>query len=132
MTQAIILPKVITVCPVAFEQKRRLRSVQVTPITRASIQGSSRPKNAQVIEDTLPSSATLFHEMFHLVLGNADSTPPPGERYLWGQMRSLGVESLSLNPETYVSAAVAYDYTLNAGTRDGHAVEFYAGFAMQG
>lgn len=47
-------------------------------------------------------------------------------------MGSLGVGALSLNPETYVFAVVAYDYTLNAGTKDGHAVEFYAGFAMQG
>lgn len=80
----------------------------------------------------LPSAATLFHEMFHLVLGTGYSTPPQGEKYSWASMRTLGVDALSVNPETYVFAAVAYDYTLNSEIKDGHAVEFYAGYTMQG
>jgi hypothetical protein len=79
------------------------------------------------IGDVMPTAATLFHELFHLVLGNAATAPSTGkgEVYLWAEVRALSAANAIRNPETYTFAAVAYDITLHGG------VEFYAQYAVR-
>lgn len=115
------------------------RSVAPNPILRANIK--TAPAKAQTLSDVTPTATTLFHELFHLVLGNELTTPPPGEVY--GLLESEGgnpnkivgldFDNASENPESFALAAVAYDYTLNWPLDNaGNRIEFEAGYTTQG
>lgn len=86
------------------------------------------------IESSTPTAATLFHELFHLVLGKGETTPEEHgiEVYDWATMRELSSDDLFLNPETYTWAAVAYDITSNDTPVNGQRVEFHSNYAMRG
>lgn len=77
--------------------------------------------------------------MFHLVLGNAATYADVGEVYYLftarGQPQVVGLDYdyAVANPESYVLAAIAYDYTLANGVNAaGQRVEFYSGYTTQG
>jgi hypothetical protein len=91
------------------------------------------PTNGQTLADLMPTAATLFHELFHLVLGNGPTfLPGGGEEYdLFG---CLGLPFISAlrNPETFTFVAIAYDYTIQAPVVNGHRVEFFTGYTTRG
>ena len=81
----------------------------------------------------------MLHELFHLVLGNAATYLAAGEvynlftpganAYVVGLKYTHAVE----NPESYVLAAVGYNYTLANGVNTyNQRVEFYSGYTTQG
>jgi hypothetical protein len=108
------------------------RSVAATP--QASVPA---PTAGQDLAALMPTAATLFHELFHLILGNANSyLPGGGEEYdLFGCV-GLAFAGSIRNPESFTFAAVAYDYTLNGPTvtTNGvvHRLEFFTGYTTQG
>jgi hypothetical protein len=93
----------------------------------------------QALSAVQPTATSFFHELFHLVLGNDVTYPalPRGEVYNLfqssPQIVGLSYVYAQQNPESYVLAAIAYDYTLNWGVdAAGNAVEFYSGWTTQG
>ena len=77
--------------------------------------------------------------MFHPVLGNEATYSDAGEVYgLFVQGNNEQIVGLDYayaveNPESYVLAAVGYDYTLaNGANTDNQRVEFYSGYVTQG
>ncbi|RYO88203.1 hypothetical protein DL764_008762 [Monosporascus ibericus] len=132
VTQDLIQPSSITICPIAFDVRRGIREVQPNPIRKQDVD-AGRVNSAQQIRHVLPTATTLFHELFHLVLGTSDTKPPDdGEVYLFTEVITLNVAASARNPESFAFAAVAYDYTRNAGEVGGFRVEFYTGYATQG
>ncbi|RYP69855.1 hypothetical protein DL771_005866 [Monosporascus sp. 5C6A] len=131
VTQDIIQPSSITICPIVFTVRRGIRSVQPNPIRKQDVD-AGRVDPAQKIGDVLPTATTLFHELFHLVLGTSDTKPPGGELYDFSGAIRLNVGTSAQNPESFAFAAVAYDYTRNAGEAGGFRVEFYTGYTTQG
>lgn len=85
----------------------------------------------------MPTSATLFHELFHLVVGVDNTYPEDGEVYEITEFGRMDPSDAVVNPETYTVMSVAYYFKLNPrleGRRraDGHNIEFYAYFTTQG
>ncbi|RYP43575.1 hypothetical protein DL770_011570 [Monosporascus sp. CRB-9-2] len=70
----IILPSSITVCPIVFNVPRGIRGVQPNPVRKQDV-NAGRVGSAQQIGDLLPTTTTLFREIFHLVLGSWDIKP---------------------------------------------------------
>lgn len=91
------------------------------------------PNNAQRLSQILPDSTTLFHELFHLIMGNQRSYPnrPGGELYEVVDMGGLTPDQALANPETYAAVAVAYWHTRNVAPVGGNRVEFYGFFATR-
>ncbi|KAH7312686.1 hypothetical protein B0I35DRAFT_481121 [Stachybotrys elegans] len=136
-TQGVLLPASITLCPQSFNEHRVLGSKTMTPLLSATIpqNPSQIPKTAQRLSTLLPSSSTLFHELFHLLLGIADSVPPGWKRteeYEITDMGGMNAEQATMNPETYVATGVAYWYTTNTPPDNRNKVEFYGFFTTQG
>ncbi|RYP29130.1 hypothetical protein DL767_006900 [Monosporascus sp. MG133] len=131
VTQDIILPPSITLCEIVFDVRRGIRGVQPNPLRKQDVD-AGRVNSAQQIGDVLPTATTLFHELFHLVLGSWDTKPPSGEQYRFSDAIRLTVATSAQNPESFAFAAVAYDYTMNAGEVGGFRVEFYTGYTTQG
>lgn len=116
---------------------QELHARAVTTISVNDVQGNGRPPAGS---DTLyviePSAAVLFHEIFHLVLGNGngETSPPnyPREVYQVSRMMRIGHEDAVCNPETFTKVATAYDYTRNSNRVDGELIEWFMGFATRG
>jgi hypothetical protein len=92
-------------------------------------------RTSKIDKDSTPTAATLFHELFHLVMGNEATTldhHTASEVYDWTTMMTLRPSDLLKNPETYTLAAVAYDITSNDTPVNGHRVEFYLNYAIRG
>lgn len=105
----------------------KLRSKGLQPTKRSSLSGS------QEIKELLPTSVNLFHEVFHLVLGNDVTYPTVGEIYVVSDMLSTQFDESLVNPETFATVAVGYDYTSHSGQdKDGWRVEFCTGYTTQG
>ncbi|KAH7303622.1 hypothetical protein B0I35DRAFT_484990 [Stachybotrys elegans] len=135
-TQHVTPASTITLCPTslgttngALSNKRvvKLRSPGLTPKRRDATQVGD-----QQLNKLYPTSITLFHELFHLVLGNEETVPDGGEVYDLDEMLKLDWDKASQNPETYANVAVAYDYTIHSGEKNGWKVEFYTGYTTQG
>ncbi|PFH55128.1 hypothetical protein XA68_10647 [Ophiocordyceps unilateralis] len=136
-TQHYLSPSTITLCPSAFGTPTRApvnhRITRLRHEAPRPISANRRATRKQELKSVMPTAVTLFHELFHLVLGNEKTYPSIGETYAVSQMLDLNYEDAVSNPETYAAVAVAYDYTLNSGVdSDGNRVEFFAGYAMQG
>ncbi|KAJ6782791.1 hypothetical protein PWT90_04148 [Aphanocladium album] len=127
----------LTLCPRAFGASqnikgrkvtyRGLHSAEISPWKRKDIVKGNIPSTAPALSNEIvPTAATLFHELFHVVLGNEITFPSQGECYGLDAMLALGFDEAKLNPETFALVAVAYDYTEN--TQDG--IEFYPGWAV--
>ncbi|KFA54668.1 hypothetical protein S40293_10607 [Stachybotrys chartarum IBT 40293] len=137
---------VVTLCPQAFRASSRtdsswtyrpLHAVGVTTMPLDSLTENNRPDpSAHRLTRIEPEAATLFHELFHLVLGNGigETAPPdfPDEEYRLGGMLDLDYQNAVCNPETFAKVATAYDYTRNSDSVDGQYIEFFAGFATRG
>ena len=118
-------PSTVTVCPSAWEKKLRLRQQSIKSLRSAEINKGDKDGITK-LTDVMPTVATLFHELFHLVLGNDATTPSSGkEIYEWTPARRLTPANMLRNAETYTFAAVAYDITLHDG------YEFYAQYAVK-
>jgi hypothetical protein len=131
----LLTPHTLTLCPSVFTDTRTLADITITPLasTRISSRDPSQiPTDAQRLSSVLPASTTLFHELFHLVLGNDNSYPNTGhEIYEPIRMSKMSVANALRNPETFAAMAVAYYYTVNKPVVDGNRVEFYAFFATR-
>lgn len=135
VTQHDLQPPTITICPLGWAKKNRLRQIPIKTMTQAKLEDRESQSETTNIEQISPTAATLFHELFHLVLGNYATTPPEHgqEVYDWATMTlDLNSEDLLMNAETYTFAAVAYDITMNDTPLDGHRTEFYAYYATKG
>lgn len=116
----------MTLCPKTFKY-RGLHSGSFTPRSRADIVDGKIPDDAPVLDgNNLPSSATMFHELLHAVLGNDVTYPTLGEEYRLKGMLTLGFQESLKNPETFTRVAAAWDYTKNSA----NGVEFYPGYAV--
>ncbi|KAI0384727.1 hypothetical protein F5Y04DRAFT_293050 [Hypomontagnella monticulosa] len=124
---------VVTICPQSFTGVG-IRSVTATPIAKSQIKRGTPPAGAQPLGAVLPEATTLFHELFHLVLGFQTTLPDDGiEEYGTSEMLQIIRVDAAQNPETYIAVATAYDYTLNAGQDSkGNRIEFFSGYATQG
>jgi hypothetical protein len=129
-TQDHTTPKTLTICPKSWQNVDRLRVHILTPVRKDQIRTQKR--KTQSLHDITPGATTLFHELFHLVLGNEETTPSSNEKYGWSDMRRLNAANLLKNPETFAWAAVAYDITINETPVGGHRTEFYTGYATRG
>ncbi|KAK3369518.1 hypothetical protein B0T24DRAFT_596256 [Lasiosphaeria ovina] len=137
-TQHDLWPSTITLCPASFGTTntalnpvtRRLRSLAPAPVTQAN--KARAQKFSAIFGMNMPSAATLFHELFHLVLGNDDSTPAVGEIYSVDQMLTTTFDNAVDNAETFTAVAVAYDYTIHDTPVNGNRVEFYSGKVLKG
>jgi hypothetical protein len=128
----------LTLCPEGFgtdngalsnSNVKKIRSVALKPKTLKA----KRERKDQTLSHVLPTSITMFHELFHLVLGNEDTTPEGGEIYTLSSIMRIGIKKAVVNPETYAMVAVAYDYTLHSEKNaDGHNIEFFKGYTTQG
>lgn len=116
----------------------RLRTGDLRPLTKDHIENAMATdkgllSKAQTVSSmATPSALTLFHELFHLVLGNGITSPKNGEVYSMEDLINLGVEDAELNPESYAIVAMAYDITMRTAPEGGHRVEFYMGYVSQG
>jgi hypothetical protein len=122
----------IVLCAQSFGRgSPNLREAEIIPNTLADIQsGQAHGNPPDDLQDALPTAVTLFHELFHLVLGNRDT---PDRAYEISNMLNLQVAQGKKNPETLATVAVAYDFTQNSQRDDqGYSVEFFTGFATQG
>jgi hypothetical protein len=114
------------------------RSVAPNPVARTVIEAGGGGN--QMLSAIQPTAVIFFHKLFHLVLGNDVTCPTIGEIYNLFRERNKPVKIIGLdyavaevNPESYVLAAVAYDYTVNWDRNAaGNAIEFYSGWATQG
>jgi hypothetical protein len=114
------------------------RATAPNPIAHANI-GSATVAQSQDLKKVEPTAATLYHELFHLVLGNTPTYPASGIGEVYPVLAKgphivgLDYADAVMNPESFVLAAVAYDYTLNwAANAAGAKVEFFAGWTTQG
>lgn len=134
VTSEFLLPPTVTLCPQSFEGQGRLGSVNMNPLRSSTIPNNPNniPNNAQGLDQILPTSATLFHELFHLVLGN-DNTflDTDGEEYNIIKIGKLTASNSVVNPDTYTVMAAAYYYTRNITPVSGHRVEFYGFFTTR-
>jgi hypothetical protein len=133
-TQDTLIPPSMTMCPASFVVND-LGSQTIMPLLSATIPNppGTFPTNAQKLAALLPASATIYHEIFHLLLGNANSYPAGrDEEYDIHKMGRLTAAQAVQNPETYLAVCVAYWYTLNTPAVNGNRVEFYGFFSTQG
>lgn len=135
VTSQLLLPATVTLCPQSFQSNIPLGTVQMQPLISARIPVNPEhiPDDAQTLASVLPTSVTMFHELFHLVMGNANTYPSNGkEEYNIARMGKLTAEDAVRNPETLAAMAVAYHYTRNVEPDDGNRVEFYGFFSTRG
>ncbi|ROW10134.1 hypothetical protein VMCG_02018 [Cytospora schulzeri] len=98
--------RLMVLCPSSFSGTR-LREETPSCIA-ASLYGTSpRPKAAQRLMDIVPEVYTFFHELFHLVKGNALTIPAGGEQYNVKTMlgNTFNNSQALANPETYTMVA---------------------------
>lgn len=100
-----------------------------TPVKASDVKKSNTAaaEKSKRLTDILPTAATIFHEMFHLVVGTRLTNPENGpERYGWAEIVALSAGDSLRNPETFTLAAVAYDITTHySPDKNGHRLEFY-------
>ena len=147
-TQDVLDPSTITLCPIAFGATGNSNPVTKAPAVNyvGRLEGTPNPMTratppgatSQQLTAVLPTAVTLFHELFHLVLGSANTVPTDvNEVYglLKGPAQIVGLAFYRAvrNPESFALAAVAYDYTKNwPANSAGQPIEFYTGYTMQG
>lgn len=150
-TQHVLNPSSLTLCPQSFGASNpsfdpangatinyvARRSVSPNPILSSAIKSAT--KLNQDLSAVTPTAVTMFHELFHLILGNDVTYPDIGEIYgvltagNKAQIVGLDLDTALTNPESFALAAVAYDYTLNWATNsNGQRIEFYTGWTTQG
>ncbi|KAJ5783458.1 uncharacterized protein N7518_009135 [Penicillium psychrosexuale] len=78
-TQHMTTPPTITLCPGSFSEP----GYSVKLGSKSPLVGQ---RGGRKLTDVLPRSATLYHELFHLVLGN---DPTPDVTYLWVRQQLL-------------------------------------------
>ncbi|KAK4209913.1 hypothetical protein QBC37DRAFT_390891 [Rhypophila decipiens] len=121
----------ITICPNGFENRwRRRNSAAVNPVRASAVTARS-----QSIGSLYPTAMTLFHELFHLVLGNTNTFVDPNtlyEEYGVAGMLGLSADQALRNPESMALVAVAYDITSHEGQVGQDFVEFHTGYATRG
>ncbi|KAF6813966.1 hypothetical protein CPLU01_14519 [Colletotrichum plurivorum] len=133
---------VITLCPSSYGGANPLprtpaimgpRSVAANAVANDVVKRTK--KGNQALPDIYPTAVTLFHELFHLILGN-DKTTMTGstaEQYIVARMIKLRLANSLRNPETFTAVAAAYDFTSNTpADSSGNRVEFSTGWATQG
>ncbi|KAF6807465.1 hypothetical protein CMUS01_14118 [Colletotrichum musicola] len=133
---------VITLCPSSYGGTNPLprtpaikgpRSVAANAVANDVVKRTK--KGNQALPDIYPTAVTLFHELFHLILGN-DKTTMTGstaEQYIVAMMIKLRLANSLRNPETFTAVAAAYDFTSNTSAdSSGNRVEFSTGWATQG
>lgn len=135
-TQHKTTASTITLCPSSFgttnslltnENVVRLRAPALNPTRRDAFK-----EGDQDVKAVLPTSATLFHELFHLVLGNDNTNAVYGEVYALDEILQLTFPEALENPETFTLTAVAYHNTLQSTPdQNGWGIEFYSGFTTQ-
>lgn len=94
----------------------------------------------QNIVQIQPTAATLFHELFHLVLGGSRTTPgnPFDDRFdeIYDVDQLLDVElpfDVSFkNPESFTQLAIAYARTRHFAPEGGRRLEWFKGFTTRG
>ncbi|KAH6647434.1 hypothetical protein BKA67DRAFT_694491 [Truncatella angustata] len=136
-------PSYMSLCQASWTDPKELTVVDSYTIADVSkILDGSAFETAGWIWDVMPTSGTIFHELFHLVLGKEDSVPSGlngqevyGFPEVAGQVpfndagdymdASLAID----NPETYTYAAVAFWTTQNAPLVYGQSQEFWTGYA---
>lgn len=133
---------VITLCPASFgasnvglfPEIRGIRAVEAKPVPNGDLKKSKT--SAQPVSDLYPTAATLFHELFHLILGNEETVLPGGasdEEYSVARILRLGYKASVRNPETFTVASLAYDYTSKIDAdSSGKRLEFIAGYTTRG
>ncbi len=138
-----IWPASITLCPRTFGTShsrknkwsyKSLRQITPQPTTNQAIISAKRQEflKAQSIREFYPTAGTLFHELFHLVLGES-FLPKKGEVYNIVRLLKMKVKAALKNPESYVIVAIAYDYMRNSQPNEaGDWIEFDTGYAAQG
>ncbi|PYH81857.1 hypothetical protein BO82DRAFT_414754 [Aspergillus uvarum CBS 121591] len=109
-TQDQTIPSTITLCPSAFTKTAAVATL-----------GAKTPAAGMAIGDILPRGATFYHELFHLVLGTAET---PDLTYSWVDQQNRLKEATTIpdgddenygqlvrrNPESYVFFSVGYWY----------------------
>lgn len=125
----------LTLCPASFGTDRSIKKAKyrglhsgtITPLKRSDVESGKIPVNASKLgQDVTPTAATLFHELFHVVLGNDATYPDQGEIYDLDKLLEIDFFEAMKNPESFTLAAVAWDYTENGQG----GVEFYPGYAV--
>ncbi|KAL4862781.1 hypothetical protein BDV12DRAFT_206994 [Aspergillus spectabilis] len=90
-TQHMTTPPTVTLCPASF-----------TESTLSTKLGSKNPhtrqKGGKKLTELLPRSATLYHELYHLVLGH---DPTPDTTYVWARQQLLIKEPDEIISEDY-------------------------------
>ena len=66
------------------------------------------------------------------MLGNDETYPAGGEEYEVSEMLLMPFDQALVNPDTFATVAVGYDYTLHSDPENGWRVEFYMGYTTQG
>jgi hypothetical protein len=150
-TQHRLDPSSITICPkagfganAATNSASNLATIKYVgrgavapnPIPHANIGSATVPKNQQ-LNNVQPTASTMYHELFHLILGNTATYSAIGEVYdVVGRgpnVVGLAYDYAIMNPESFALAAVAYDYTVNQpANAAGARIEFFAGWTTQG
>ncbi len=105
------------------------------PILRATVLAEQVPQGAQNLDNMEYTASTMFHELFHLLLGPCRglSIPPGGEVYNLGRLLGLAYDIAIINPESYSRLAIAYQITKSAPRNaTGDPVELYIGYTTQG
>jgi hypothetical protein len=111
-----IKQSVLVLCDSSFRNNgRRLRAVDPTCADASTITRGKAPQTATRIDNVSPEAETFFHELFHLVLSNPDTTPSHGEVYSPANMLGKTViprtgsvmttDAALINPQTYTYAA---------------------------
>jgi hypothetical protein len=107
---------VLVLCNSSFRfNGRRLHAVIPACMPASSFTGNRAPAAATTIREINTDTDSLFHEIFHLVLGTLATVPAHGEEYspikmLGRQPRPASGSFMTLeealkNPQTYVLAA---------------------------
>ncbi|RHZ46088.1 uncharacterized protein CDV56_104539 [Aspergillus thermomutatus] len=110
-TQQQTNPNTITLCPSTFTNHDGVDGL-----------GSATPKAGLSIMKVLPRSATLYHELFHLVLGNDETPDITSPKDSWTKQQTMlknpttiprdydetNAQLIRRNPESYMFFCVGY------------------------
>jgi hypothetical protein len=106
----------LALCDTSFRLNgRRLHEVDPECAYASTIVDNKAPRTATSIDKVEVDAGTFFHELFHLVLGNRQTTPAGGEEYSPAKMLGKVVRQpggslmtwsgVSINPQNYVYVA---------------------------
>lgn len=110
-------PDTVVLCPLAFQSTAAAYSIALTCVNATLLpQGANAAGTATTTDGAQSKGTTLFHELFHLVLGTGLSVPPNGgEEYGVAEILGMAIRSTTgalmtsadavLNAESYTLAA---------------------------